>query len=60
MLHGDPAHGTAAPAVEAAKLGEGILAEAPPLTAVEQNQHEDRLNLASEPPLKGEVANDAR
>ena len=34
VLHGDPTHGTAAPAVEAAKPGEEILTEAPhPTTA---------------------------
>ena len=43
MLHGDPAHGTVAPVVEAAKLGEEVPTEAPHLTSVEQNrQHEDR------------------
>ena len=47
MLHGDPTHGTAAPVMEAAKLGEEIFTEASHLTAVEQNrQHEDRINLA--------------
>ena len=43
MDHGNPAHGAAARAVEGAELGEGILAEAPHLTPVEQDgQHKGR------------------
>ena len=60
MLHGDPTHGTATPAVETAKLGDEAPTEAPYLTTAEQSfGHMGRVYPAPEGPLEGEVAKHA-
>ena len=61
VIHGDPTHGKAALFVEGSELGEFFFfTEARHLAEVEKNsQHEDRVNLAPEGLLEGEVAKHA-
>ena len=50
VRHGDPAHGTAASAVEGAQVGEEAFAQEPHLATVERNrEHERYVHFAPSP-----------